>query len=177
MASKKTAALIAGGIVLVGLAFAGAASASDDAPPDDDDDDPGRADPDPDPASPRADPDPAEPPPPPPNPLIKDYVGSGYNWPRRDRFPNEQSFGTHMLALGYQTNPLAPNWSVISAGFMTLVRRFQRDYNKVRLTIANPGPSLSPDGLIGKNTINALLAAQQWAALGAMSWQQLVAAS
>jgi hypothetical protein len=122
--------------------------------------------------------EPTEPPPPPPDPKKKNYVGSGYAWPSKARFPNERSFGLFLQQLGYVTNPGDPAWSVISGDFMKIVRQFQRDFNVARLaqTVTEPQPgSLSTDGLIGKNTIAAMLLAEKWVQTLGVSWFDLVA--
>jgi len=120
---------------------------------------------------------PEEPPPPPPPGGVKNYVGSGYNWPRRDRFPTVDSFSLYLNGMGYPVLMPVAGFNVLSSSTMNQVRRFQRDYNVVRLTAANPNPRISEDGLVGKGTIAAMIAAESWKIVAGMPWLQLVAAS
>ena len=120
---------------------------------------------------------PEEPPPPPPPAGKKNYVGSGYNWPRRDRFPTVDSFSLYLNGMGYPVLMPVAGFNVLSSSTMNQVRRFQRDYNVVRLTAANPNPRISEDGLVGKGTIAAMIAAESWKIVAGMPWLQLVAAS
>lgn len=186
---KKLAALAA----LAALGFAGfAAAASDDTDPDPDPDP--TPDPTPDPNATPCSPGfhrvpgpvingaptsmcvPDEPPPPPPDPKKKNYVGSGYDWPYRDRFPTEFSIASALNLLGYPVNPLA---SAISAATMFAVREFQRDYNDAAKaqTVDEPAvpASLSTDGLIGKNTLAAIINAQRWTNILNVDWLDIVA--
>lgn len=163
------------GVVALALLALGGAAIADDVVDDDDDDDDDDVDDDDD------DDIPDEPPPPPADPKKNNYVGApGYSWPHKDRFPNERSFGLFLQQLGYNTNPGLADWSPISAATMVVVRQFQRDYNVARLaqTVDEPAPkSLSTDGLIGKNTIGAMLNAERWIIALAIPWQDLVALS
>jgi hypothetical protein len=159
MAKKKTAAAIAALAVLAvgGVAFARSRDEDED---EDDVDDadivilpdlvepvgPGGVEP--------------ESPPPPPPAGLKNYVGSGYNWPRKDRFPNEIAFAVLLNLFGYNANAAL---SIISQVNMTAVRQYQRDYNTVLATVPNPPTGkLAEDGLIGKNTIGAMLVSEAW---------------
>ena len=100
-------------------------------------------------------------------------------WPRRDRFPNERSFGLALQQLGYVINPAAGDFSIVSTSSRNVVRQFQRDYNKAagaQTVDANPAPSqLAADGLIGAQTINGLLNAQRWIVTLNVTWADLVA--
>lgn len=183
-------ALTVGVLAALGLAFAGAANA-DDLQPDDDDDDDGE-----DPLIPGVvvDPNslPCPPgqvrvngvcvvPPPPPDKKLCNYVGCGpaFNWSHKDRFPNERSFGQALEQIGYIFSPHwgAASWSIISAQSMGVVRQFQRDYNVARLAqTVEPTPNgLATDGLVGNNTINAIIKAQNWVNVLGLSWADIVA--
>jgi hypothetical protein len=195
MASKKKIALL--GLLGLGLGAAafGAAKAADD----DDGDDDGGDDVPPEVCPPGfhavilpnaqgipqqtcvPDAEPDDPPPPPPGPgHAKNYVGSGYNWPHKNDFPMEASFGAQLLVFGYPAaavNPAMPGWSVISGPMMSAVREFQRDYNAARLaqTVDVPAPKkLDTDGLIGANTINGLLNAKRWQQVLNLPWIDIV---
>jgi hypothetical protein len=87
----------------------------------------------------------------------KNYVGSGWNWPKRYFFPEEASFGDALQNLGYGNfDPNSPNFTVLSSGVMQSVKEFQRDWNIVRSQLSQGPASLGVDGLIGTNTLNAL---------------------
>jgi hypothetical protein len=87
------------------------------------------------------------------------YVGSGWNWPHRNRFPTEISFGEALATLGYGAAYGLPGWEVLSVETMNTVRQFQRDFNTVRnaFTLQHLSPEIDADGLIGEDTIKALL--------------------
>lgn len=151
-----------GAVAALGLA---AAAAADDTPPKRDVPDP----PD-EPVVPP--PDPVEPPPPKPPAGLKNYVGSGYAWPYRNEFPSEASFGYALQEFGYDTRPWSAGWSVIGQRMMTMVREFQRDYNST-----NPPKKLADDGLIGKNTIDAIRNAKAWTLAEGISWPTYIGAA
>lgn len=178
-------ALTVGVLAALGLAFAGAANADDLQPDDDDDDDDGADD------AIIVDPPVFCPPgqinvdgvcvtpPPPPDPKLCNYVGCGpsYNWIRKDRFPNERAFGLALQQLGYIINPGLANFSIVSDYSRSIVRQFQRDYNVARLAqTVEPTPNgLATDGLIGTNTINAIIKAQNWVNVLGLAWADIVA--
>lgn len=108
-----------------------------------------------------------KPPPPKTNKKLV-YVGSGWKWPRPDRFPTEKSFGEALSTLGYGAAVFLPGWEVTSTDTMGTVMMFQVDYTAVREyaflkskaqfgTGTEIGPPVVVDGLIGENTIRALI--------------------
>jgi hypothetical protein len=88
----------------------------------------------------------------------RDYVGSGWDWPRRSIFPTELSFGAALAELGYGAAYGLPDWEILSAETIETVRAFQRDFNEVRraLGIGSIVGELDDDGLIGEETIRAM---------------------
>lgn len=103
------------------------------------------------------------------------YVGTGWPWPKADRFPNTRSFGHALNALGYATDVALPDWKILSPTTMNTVESFQRDYNVVRsayLTtwpVGTPpqtgfeiGPLVYVNGRVGPSTIQALIFAQDY---------------
>ena len=98
---------------------------------------------------------------------LKDvYVGSGWVWPRPDRFPDEHSFGEALNELGYGAAVALPGWEVLSTETMNTVMAFQTDYDAIReailLDAVEIGPFIVVDGLIGADTIRALIFAVDW---------------
>ncbi len=99
--------------------------------------------------------------------LKDDYVGSGWTWPRPDRFPTTESFGDALNELGYGAAVGLPEWEVLSKETMDLVMVFQSDYDDVREALLKEsgveiGPYIVIDGLIGDSTIRALIFAVDW---------------
>ena len=100
-------------------------------------------------------------------PLPKaNYVGSGWIWPRPDRFPNIQSFGQALSELGYGAAFVLPGWEILSTETMNTVMVFQSDYDAVRAGLLKQTgvelPFVVIDGLIGEATIRALIFAQDF---------------
>lgn len=114
----------------------------------------------------------ADPLPPPTQRKIKDYVGSGWNWTRKDVFPTQQSFVDTLYNLGY---PVQLSWDVLSGNFMQKVGWFQADYNAVISAFGYEGAKLIVDNLIGKNTIPALIRTEAIEDELGESWLTLVA--
>ncbi len=99
------------------------------------------------------------------------YVGTGWkDWPHKDVFKDEQSFGDVIVSLGYAVGtkfPDEPGWSARDPGFIAAVKEFQSDWNLViqyavemleahiGVGIVNFVP-LGVDGKIGNNTAKAL---------------------
>jgi hypothetical protein len=94
------------------------------------------------------------------------YVGSGWKWPRPDRFPTEKSFGEALSTLGYGAAVFLPGWEVTSTETMNTVMAFQTDYNAIREAMLQSGADIGPviviDGLIGADTVRALIFALDW---------------
>lgn len=88
----------------------------------------------------------------------RNYVGSGWDWPQRNLFPTEQSFGEALAKLGYGAAYGLPGWEILSVETMATVAAFQRDFNEVRRAFQLQAivPELDADGLIGEGTIGAL---------------------
>lgn len=90
------------------------------------------------------------------------YVGSGWQWPRTDVFPDEMSFGHALNSLGYGAAVGMPGWEPTSTETMNTVMLFQRDYNDVFEAARRLGLQIGPkplviDGLIGADTVNAMV--------------------
>ncbi len=115
---------------------------------------------------------PTEPPPPKPSSKLKNYVGSGYDWPNKTRFPNEASFAMTLNVWGYSASVTK---SMISEQNMIAVRKFQRDFNVVRKTVNEPPPGLLEDGLIGAGTIKGMLTVEAWVNFSGKPWPTMVA--
>lgn len=130
-----------------------------------------------DPVQPPVQPPPiVDPVPPPPKPNAKkNFVGSGWNWPRRERFPNVASFVVFLNTYGYAAT-VAQN--IVSDQNRAAIRKFQQDFNLVRAHRAKQGPvalgAIATDGLIGVGTINAMLQAEAWVNQFASPWQGIV---
>lgn len=100
------------------------------------------------------------------------------DWPYKSRWGNPRAFGIQLRNFGYSPGQVeAADWQIFSDQARSAIKKFQADYNKVRLTIAQPPPKLSVDGCIGPETARAFKRAEDWALLGNMTWKQLVAAS
>lgn len=103
---------------------------------------------------------PSEPLPPPPP--TGNYVGSsGYSWPHKSKFPAKGSFEGWLAANGYANNQ---NSNPLDESTRNAVFAFQGDFNAVRqYALAHPElglislKELDEDGLIGKNTIGAMV--------------------
>lgn len=179
--NKKKTALIAGAVGLGLLALSRRASASDgrlDPPVGPGGEEPGRIHP------------PVEPPPPPPPANVSNYVGSGWTWSAalRQTFPNATSIGNALVELGYPVSfanngdtPATRPFNMISTHNMTIVREFQRDYNDVaqaqQLDTPAVPASLDDDGLVGNNTLRALINAKRWIDTFGATWADVVALS
>lgn len=92
----------------------------------------------------------------------RQYVGTGWKWPRSDVFPDEMSFGHSLNTLGYGAAVGMPGWEPTSKETMATVLQFQQDYNTVFEAAKRLGLQIGPkplvlDGLIGKDTVNALV--------------------
>ena len=69
------------------------------------------------------------------------YVGDpkGYNWPNKDMFPTQGSFGAALEQLGYNVgNWEASGYSVIKQPTYGAIGQFQRDWNIYRGSIEQP---------------------------------------
>lgn len=88
----------------------------------------------------------------------RNYVGSGWDWPKRNRFPTEESFAVAFKNLGYGSSWVISGWGVLSEEAMEVVRSFQRDFNEVRIAynLQILIEELDADGLIGQDTIQAI---------------------
>lgn len=114
---------------------------------------------------------------------VFNYVGApGYEWPHKDRFPNQVAFGLLLQQLGYDPGDLAsPTFSITASQGLNAVAGFQRDYNIVRqnklawdFVPAGTKSTGAIDGLLGPKTIEALLNAEQWQQAANLSWAELV---
>lgn len=100
------------------------------------------------------------------------YVGAGWtDWPHKDVFKDEASFGDTLLALGYALSGKwdTPEWSIRGPIEIDAIKEFQGDWN----TMLTYGQSvlaeyfggfvqvipLTKDGKIGTNTVNAMFRA------------------
>ncbi len=100
-------------------------------------------------------------------PIVKaNYVGSGWIWPRPDRFPDVASFGHTLNELGYGAAVGLPGWEILSTETMNTIMAFQSDYAAVRAALLKEAgvelPFVITDGLVGDSTIRALIFAQDF---------------
>lgn len=127
-----------------------------------------------------------------PKPMPKptgNYVGSGWSWPHHDRFPTEQAFGQTLQLLGYDAGGWnSPTYSVLDPQPRQAVRSFQEDFNFIqayREYMENQGEPpmaglppirarLAEDGLLGPQTIPALVDAFTYQEVAGKSWWQIV---
>lgn len=127
-----------------------------------------------------------EPPPAKPPANVKNYVGSGYNWPDRARYPQPVHIGIALQRLGYPVSfadngdtPHTRPFNMISTQNMIVVREFQRDYNAAAKaqTVDDPAKpgALDDDGLVGKNTLAAITNAERWVSVLGLPWSSIVA--
>lgn len=103
------------------------------------------------------------------------YVGSGWAWPHGNEFPKVADFGFTLATLGYEVGDWdAANWDVLSQRVMDAVAQYQSDYNIV-LAATGDEYRLDTDGLLGTNTIEALLYSLNLQNTSPKDWQAYVA--
>lgn len=107
------------------------------------------------------------------------FVGTGWVWPRQDKFPTENSFIGWLLGHGYVPGP--PDGNVRKPATEGAVMNFQNEFNAVVDYAKDQGwgvpNKLTVDGKIGTNTINAMIQADTLMGTAGMGWKQLVAAA
>lgn len=107
------------------------------------------------------------------------YVGSGWDWPKKWKYPDEKSFGKALENLGYgDFDWTADDFTVLHAAVMQAVKEFQADWNYVKKhsdSLSGGPKSVDVDGLIGTHTIDALEYAEDYEdAPGSEGWTLLV---
>lgn len=129
-------------------------------------------------------------PPKPPPPKGAPFVGSGWtDWPHKDQFPDEKSFGQSLELLDYNPGSWSsPEWTILDEQALDAVTAFQMDFNilmafrrhmRAQGQEFEPGsppvrPDLASDSLLGQKTITALADAFVYERVAGMKWDQIV---
>ncbi len=128
---------------------------------------------------------------PPPSPPSGGYVGTGWSWPHKDKFPNEEAFGQSLQLLGYNAGNWAsdPDYSMLDPQPKAAVMEFQEDFNFLmafrNYMEGEPGyepepgmppvrPKLAEDGKLGPKSIQALLDAFQYEKVAGQNWYDII---
>lgn len=118
------------------------------------------------------DPDPPPPPPAPQN--LCDYVGCPGFKPAAGAAWTPTYVGVRLQQLGYNINPAAPGWTILSDSSRAKILHFQQNYNHVAPTMSPKGPYIAEDGLAGNATIAAIVRASNEALKRIQSWAVIV---
>lgn len=111
--------------------------------------------PEPQPVDPIPEPDP--PAPPPPNQGKCNFLGCpGYALPSPHGSWTPTYAAIRLQQLGYNINPAAPGWTLLSDASRSKVAHFQNNYNRVAPTMSPPRPKIDADGLVGPRTARAI---------------------
>lgn len=106
-----------------------------------------------------------------------EHVGAhGFDWPaHRELFLDAAGFGEALETFGYETDLewVDDGWSPCDESFRGYVESFQKDWNRIRVSIPDAPGALETTGLIDRKTIEAMAFVHGLQASGE-SWLVLV---